>query len=181
LTKLTNLTCIVTGRASHSSGSPAAAYLRERGVAFDLHKFHHDDRADDYGPEAVRQLTTALDCDPFAIFKSLVWSVDASICLALVPVPSRVAAKKLASAMNARRAELADSRTAERISGSALGAISPFSMRRRVPVVIDESAKQLDRMFVSAGRRGLEIAINPADAIAITDALVSPIAVSDGT
>lgn len=168
-------------RASHSSGSPAAAYLRECGVDFELHKFDHDDRTEDYGPEAVRELTTALDCDPYAIFKSLVFSVDAKLCLALVPVPSRVATKKLASAMNARRAELADSRTAERISGSALGAISPFSLRRQVPVVIDVSARRLDLMFVSAGRRGLEIAINPADAIAITGALVSPIAISDGT
>jgi len=168
-------------RASHGSGSPAAAYLREHQVDFELHTFDHDDRTEDYGPEAVRHLTTALDCDPYAIFKSLVWSVDGRHCLALVPVPSRVAAKKLASAMNARRAELADSRTAERISGSALGAISPFSMRRQVPVVIDDSVHQLDRMFVSAGRRGLEIALDPADAIAITGALVSPIAISDGT
>lgn len=160
---------------TRTAGSPAAAVLRQRKIAFELHEYHHEDRSSDYGDEAVRALSASLGCLPSAIFKTLVWQVDDRPCVAVVPVPDRVSAKLLAAALGGRRAGIADRSLAERISGSVLGAISPLALRRAVPIVIDASATGHDRVFVSAGRRGLEIEIAPDDLAEVTGARIAPL------
>ena len=95
--------------------------------------------------------------------------------MAVVPVTGELDLKALAHAAGGKRAALADRAAAERSSGYVRGGISPLGQRRRLPTVIDDSALGLDRMYVSAGRRGLQVALAPADLIRLTDAITAPI------
>lgn len=159
-----------------SGGTPAITALQALKIDFDLHRYDHDPQCLDFGDEAVRALGLALGCAPMSVFKSLVWTIDERPCLALVPVPTLISPKRLASALGGHRAALADARLAERVSGSHLGAISPIAPRREVPVVIDESVEEHLRVFVSAGRRGLELAMTPTDLVRASRARLAPIA-----
>ena len=114
-----------------------------------------------------------LDVPPEAVFKSLVWLVDSHLVLALVPATTTVSAKFLARAVGGKKAHLADVASAERVSGSVTGAISPLGLRQELPVVIDEEAHLHSVVYVSAGRRGLEVSLDPQDLIAATSARVA--------
>ena len=107
-----------------------------------------------------------------AVFKSLVWSVDARAVLALVAATTTVSAKRLARAIGGKKAHLMDVTSAERVSGSVTGAISPLGLRQELPVVIDEEVLLHSLVYVSAGRRGLEISLDPQDLITATGARV---------
>jgi Cys-tRNA(Pro)/Cys-tRNA(Cys) deacylase len=108
-----------------------------------------------------------------AVFKSLVWSVDARAVLALVAATTTVSAKRLARAIGGKKAHLMDVTSAERVSGSVTGAISPLGLRQELPVVIDEEVLLHSPVYVSAGRRGLEISLDPQDLITATGARVA--------
>lgn len=158
-------------KAAPRSGTPALTRLRESDIPHTIHEYRHDPASTDFGHEAAQ----ALDLDPAQVFKTLVWQVDDGYCIALLPVSERAAPKKIATALGARRAHLADTAVAERLSGSVVGAISPVGLRQDLRVVIDSGALEHERIFVSAGRRGLEIALAPHDLIAFTGAIVAPI------
>lgn len=153
------------------SGTRALTRLIDSGTEHTVHEFRHDPAVSDFGHEAARQLQV----DPSQVFKTLMWQVDDGFCVGIVPVAGRTAPKKLAAAIGARRAQLADAAVAERLSGSVVGAISPLGLRQSLRVVIDSSALNHDQVFVSAGRRGLEISLSPHDLIQLTDATVAPI------
>lgn len=167
-------------RQRHYGGTPALVLLSAKGIPHTVHEFASEtDGADDhvdYGLEAA----AAMGVDPSAVFKTLVWTSDTSqasaMFLALVPVNSRVSAKLLALAVGVKRVSLATRNVAERLSGSVVGAISPLGMRHALPVVVDSSARTMEHVFVSAGRRGLEIRLAPEDLINATDATVASIA-----
>ncbi len=168
----------------HSRGTPALALLSKQNIPHTVHEFaRKPDQAGthvDYGLEAA----DAMGVPPASVFKTLVWSTSDSsppaLLLALVPVDAQVSPKMLAAAVGAKKVALATSEAAERVSGSVVGAISPLGMRQRLPVVLDFSAEGLQEIFVSAGRRGLEICLAPRDLIAATNATVAPIAVAPG-
>jgi Cys-tRNA(Pro)/Cys-tRNA(Cys) deacylase len=157
-----------------SASTPALARLVDEGIDHTVHEYAHDPRATDFGAEAARQM----DVDPTKVFKTLIWHVDDSFCVAIVPTSGNTAPKMLAAALGARRADLVDSTVAERLSGSVVGAISPLGLRRALPVVVDSSALDHDRIFVSAGRRGVEVSLSPADLIELTSATVATIRTS---
>lgn len=153
--------------------TPAILAARAAGIAFDVLEYRHDPAADSYGLEAAR----ALALDPAQVFKTLVAAADdGTLVVALVPVSRMLDLKAVAAAVGTRRAALADAKAAERATGYVVGGISPLGQRRRLRTVIDESATALDRIYVSAGRRGLEIALAPADLVRLCDARVAPIA-----
>ena len=104
------------------------------------------------------------------MFKTLIAEVDGGLTVAVVPVTGDLDLKALAGAAGGKRGALADRAAAERSSGYVRGGISPLGQRRRLPTVIDVSALALDEMFVSAGRRGLQVALAPADLIRLTAA-----------
>ena len=162
------------GRASSARGlsTPALVYLAEAGIEHTVHEFDHDPRSTEFGLEAAREMGV----DPASVFKTLVWTVDGRPAIAIAPVTSTVAPKRLAMALGGRKAELAPAATAERLSGSVVGAISPVGLRQPAPVAIDTSVLDVPRAFISAGRRGLEVSLAPADLIAATSATVAPIA-----
>jgi len=154
-------------------GTPATALLRQRKVAHTIHEYRHDPRSVSYGIEAA----AALGIDPAVCFKTLVADVDGALTVAVVPVTGSLDLKALAAAVGGKRAAMADPAAAERSSGYVRGGISPLGQRKRLRTVIDASARDLSTMYVSAGRRGLEIELAPAALATLTEATFEPIAV----
>lgn len=129
------------------------------GIAFTVHEYPHDPKAPSYGLEAAEKLAV----DPARVFKTLVADVDGTLTVAIVPVGAQLDLRALG-----KRASLADTRHAERTTGYVAGGISPLGQRRRLPTLLDESALAFETICVSAGRRGLEIELAPADLLALT-------------
>lgn len=125
-----------------------------------------------YGDEAA----AALGVEPGRIFKTLVASVDGQLVLAIVAVAAELDLKRLADALGGRRAIMADPSEAERATGYVVGGISPLGGRRTLPVVLDVAAMGQQTMFVSAGRRGLQVELAPSDLVRLTIATVASIA-----
>jgi Cys-tRNA(Pro)/Cys-tRNA(Cys) deacylase len=153
-------------------GTPATALLNRRKVTHRVHAYTHDPRTDGYGAEAA----AALGVDPARCFKTLVTTVDGRLVVAVVPVAGSLDLKALASAVGGKRAAMADPTLAERTTGYVRGGISPLGQRKPLPTVLDASATDHETVYVSAGRRGLEIELAPADLAALTGATVAPIA-----
>ena len=118
----------------------------------------------------------ALGLDPARIHKTLIVAVDGKLAAAVVPVAAELDLKLAAGALGGRRATMADPNDAERATGYVRGGISPLGQRRRLPTVIDAAALDLPTIFVSAGRRGLQVELAPNDLVRVTDATVAAIA-----
>jgi Cys-tRNA(Pro)/Cys-tRNA(Cys) deacylase len=153
-------------------GTPATVLLGRYKIEHRLHSYHHDPRTESYGAEAA----AALGVDPCRCFKTLVATVDGALAVAVVPVTGSLDLKALAGAMDGKRAAMADPAAAERTTGYVRGGISPLGQRKRLPTVVDASAQAHETVYVSAGRRGLEIELAPGDLVRLTDATVAPIA-----
>lgn len=153
-------------------GTPATALLAKQKVAHTLHAYDHDPRAESYGLEAVE----ALGLDRARVFKTLVAEVDGRLVVGVVPVTGQLDLKALAAAAGGKKAKMADPAAAQRATGYVLGGISPLGHRSRLPVVIDSTAEKFETVFCSAGRRGLEVELAPAELIRLTGAVVAPIA-----
>jgi Cys-tRNA(Pro)/Cys-tRNA(Cys) deacylase len=143
--------------------TPATRAARAAGVAFTVHEYDHDPRADSYALEAA----TALGLDPARVFKTLVVDAVGDLAVCVVPAGDQLDLKAAG-----KRAAMADTRRAEKVTGYVAGGISPLGQRRALPTLVDESALEHDTVFVSAGRRGLEIELAPADLVALTQAEV---------
>ena len=150
-----------------SGGTPATVALARAGIAFRLHEYTHDPRAESYGLEAAE----ALGLDPARVFKTLMASVDGRLAVVVVPVSGQLDLKALARALGASRASMAEVAVAERATGYVAGGISPVGQRRAHPTVVDSTALDHPSIFVSAGRRGLDLEIAPADLVRITEAI----------
>jgi len=155
-----------------TGGTPATVMLDRASVPYRTHPYRHDSRAESYGAEAAEQLGV----DPRQIFKTLIASVDGTLVCAVVPVAARLDLKALAAAAGGRRAELADPAKAQRTTGYVLGGISPLGHRSRIPVLVDESATGFDQVYVSAGKRGLQLELAPSDLIRVAQASTAAIA-----
>lgn len=155
-----------------ATDTPATRTLRADGAVFTIREYAHDPRAASYGEEAAH----ALGIDPARVFKTLVADVDGRLVVGVVPVSGNLDLKALASACDGKRAAMADPAAAQRATGYVLGGISPLGQRTRLTTVIDTSALDFTTIYVSAGRRGLEVEVAPADLIRITHAQDAPIA-----
>ena len=151
--------------------TPAIAAAEKAGIEFREHEYAHDPGADSYGLEAAEKLGV----DAARVFKTLVVSLEGVLAVACVPVERQLDLKALG-----KRAELADRRRAEAATGYITGGISPLGQRRALPTHLDASILDHETVFVSAGRRGLEIELAPADLAALTSATVHPIAARSG-
>jgi len=158
--------------------TPAIDQLRAAGVAFRVHEYEHTDGAPGgYGAEAASKL----GLDPDQVFKTLLVSyTDGSgrpaQAVAVVPVSGKLALKAMGAALGTKRIEMCDPTLAERTTGYVVGGISPFGQRKPLPTVVDELATLYDTIFVSAGRRGLDLELAPADLIRVLSARVADIA-----
>jgi Cys-tRNA(Pro)/Cys-tRNA(Cys) deacylase len=149
--------------------------LADAGVPHEVVKFHRDPSERSFGDEAVRALSTDGGVAPGQIYKTLILAVPDGLAVAIVPALARLSLKAAAAALDAGRATMADQRAAERATGYVVGAISPLGQRSRLPTVIDSGALDWERMYVSAGRRGWEVALAPADLVRLTGAMTAPI------
>ena len=164
----------MASKPGHSAAAtPALGRLTERGVPHGVHTFDHDHSSRGDHPDFAMEAARLLGVPAEVVVKSLVWSVDARLVLALVPATTTVSAKRLARAVGGKKAYLADVASAERVSGSVTGAISPLGLLQELPIVIDEEILLHPVVYVSAGRRGLEISLDPQDLIAATSARVA--------
>jgi Cys-tRNA(Pro)/Cys-tRNA(Cys) deacylase len=154
-----------------AAGTPATAVLTDQQVEHTLHPYDVSPDAPNYGA----LVAAALAVEPAKVFKTLIAEVDGALVVAVVPVTGDLDLKALAQAAGGKRAALADRAAAERSSGYVRGGISPLGQRKRLATVVDSSALVLDRMFISAGKRGLQVAVAPADLIRLTDAVTAAI------
>jgi Cys-tRNA(Pro)/Cys-tRNA(Cys) deacylase len=152
--------------------TPAIAAVVRAGVVHEVHQVGHDPTVTAYGQEAA----DALGVEPGRVFKTLVGSVGGRLVVAVVPVSGELSLKALAAALGAKNAEMADPAVAERSTGYVVGGISPVGQKRRLPTVIDQSVTRWATIFVSGGRRGLELELAPADLVGLTDGRLAPIA-----
>ena len=148
-----------------TAGTPATAALTRLAVAFTLHPYAHDPRTQAYGDEAAAALGVA----PTRLFKTLIATVDARPACAVVPVAAHLDLKAYAAALGGKRAALADPTVAARITGYVIGGISPIAQKTRLAVVVDASAGQFETVYVSAGKRGLQVELAPADLLRAVD------------
>jgi Cys-tRNA(Pro)/Cys-tRNA(Cys) deacylase len=152
--------------------TPAVDAARQAGVACQVLEYKHDPGAESFGMEAAK----ALGVDPPAVFKTLIASLPSGdLVVAVIPVVTRLDLKALAIAAGAKKAMMADPKAAERATGYVIGGISPLGQRRRLRTIVDESALTHAQIYVSGGRRGLEIALKPQDLVRLTNASLSPI------
>lgn len=159
-------------RANVSAAMSTAAVrvLKEAGVEFTLHEYEVDaDVGEGYG-EAV---AAAMGVEPERVFKTLLAEVDGTHVVAVVPVSERLSVKALARAAGGKKASMADPADVARLTGYSPGGISPFGQRRRLPTFVDENAERFDSIFVSGGRRGLQVEVAPVDLIRLTGARVA--------
>jgi Cys-tRNA(Pro)/Cys-tRNA(Cys) deacylase len=161
-----------TGKGRGGTGTPATVAAARAKIDFTLHPYEPDPDADSYGQAAA----DALGIPPDRIYKTLLADVDGRLTVGVVPVSATLDLKALAAAAGGKRARMAEPRDAERATGYVVGGISPLGQRRRLPTVIDESVSGLATVYVSAGRRGLQIELVPADLVRLTGARLAAIA-----
>ncbi len=152
--------------------TPAMQKLKAAQVPFTLHRYRHDPRQEAYAKEAAAALGIPLD----RLFKTLVIRLDGQKeAIALVPGSKRLDFKAVAETMGAKRAAMASPEAARRVTGCVIGGISPLGHRKPLPAVIDQSALDHETLFVSAGKRGLQMELNVQDLIRICNATVGKI------
>ena len=156
--------------AGHAT--PATALLVRQEVQHQLHPYQVDVDTPNYGAAVAEHL----GIPPERVFKTLVADVDGSLTVAVVPVTGDVDLKALAAAVDGKRATMADRRVAERATGYVRGGISPLGQRKRLPTVIDGTAATHSTIYVSAGRRGLQVELDPADLVRLTGGKLAHIA-----
>ncbi len=156
--------------------TPAINELEAAGVPYSVHEYERGDTLHDFGVEAADKL--GLDHDQ--VFKTLLVTYEsggrAQQAVAIVPVSGKLHLKSVATALGVKKADMCDPALAERLTGYVVGGISPFGQRKRLPTLIDEIASVYDTIYVSGGKRGVDLGVAPTDLIAILDAVVADIA-----
>jgi Cys-tRNA(Pro)/Cys-tRNA(Cys) deacylase len=159
-------------KSGGGKGTPATVAATRAGIAFTLHPYETGGGEESYGEAAADALGVPHD----RLFKTLVTEVDGGLTVAVVPVSATLDLKALAGAAGGKRAAMADPSAAERVTGYVRGGISPLGQRKRLPTVVDSSASGFPTIYVSAGRRGLQIELAPADLVTLTGAATADIA-----
>lgn len=154
--------------------TPAIKAAQAAGIALKIHEYAHDPANTNYGLEAA----TALGFDPARVFKTLLVALNGDakrLAVAVVPVDGQLNLKAMALACGVKRVEMADPAQAQRVTGYLVGGISPLGQKKRLPSVLDDSADRFETIFVSGGRRGLDIELTPNDLKRLCQAASAPI------
>lgn len=163
-----------SAKRTGGKGTPATVAATRAGIAFTLHPY--DAAGGDADASYGRAAADALGVPHDRLFKTLVTEVDGALTVAVVPVSATLDLKALAEAAGGKRAAMADPAQAERVTGYVRGGISPLGQRKSLPTVVDASASAFPTIYVSAGRRGLQIELSPADLVRLTEAVTAGIA-----
>jgi Cys-tRNA(Pro)/Cys-tRNA(Cys) deacylase len=155
--------------------TPAVRTLEAAGVEFSIHEYDRGDDLKNFGREAAEALGLPYD----QVFKTLmvegVAEGEHGLAVAVLPVSCMLSMKLVATALGLKRVTMADPSAAERSSGYVVGGISPLGQRKVLPTVIDETVELFDEVYVSGGKRGMDIALGPGDLVRLLDAVVAPI------
>ena len=144
--------------------TPAIALLINNNIAHKVHQYKHAPGAKSYGLEAAEKL----GLEPAQVFKTLVVKLDdGCLCVAILPVESMLSMKLVAKAAGVKKACMADKGEVQRVTGYVLGGVSPLGQKKPLKTLIDLSAKTFKTLYVSAGKRGLEIEISPQDLVSL--------------
>jgi len=158
---------------SSPSGTAAILALVAAGVEHTVHPYEHAAaNGVGYGLEAAQVLGIPAE----QVYKTLMTEVDGALTVAVVPVTGKLDLKALAGAVGGKKAAMADRAAAERATGYVVGGISPLGQKTAHPTVVDETIELYDTVYVSGGRRGLDVGLAPVDLIALTGAVVADIA-----
>lgn len=153
--------------------TPATKQLKKHNISFETHQYQHDSNASSFGLEAVEKLSL----DAKQVFKTLVVCCDTQqLVVAIVPVNLKLNLKSLAKILKVKKVKMADAKRVEASTGYVLGGVSPLGQKKHLSTVIDISAKEFDKIYVSGGRRGLEIELAPQDLCTVCMAIFSNIA-----
>ncbi|HYJ74701.1 MAG TPA: Cys-tRNA(Pro) deacylase [Kineosporiaceae bacterium] len=163
-------------RQRAGAGTPATQVLARDGAPHTLRAYDHDPTARERGLSFGMEAALALGLEPAQVFKTLLADVDGRLVVAVVPVDRSLDLKALAAAVRGKRAVMAEPADAERATGYVVGGISPLGQRRPLPTVVDASALEWATVLVSAGRRGLDVELAPADLVRLTSAVTAPVA-----
>lgn len=140
--------------------TPGVRLVKKAGISFNLHEYKHDPKAASYGEEAVEKM----GLDPAQVFKTLVVeATDGHLVVMVIPVAKSLSLKKGAFACGAKKVAMADKNKVQKTTGYVLGGVSPLGQKKRLSTFIDNSALNSKTMFVSGGKRGLEIELAPSD------------------
>ena len=149
----------------------ATRMLERAGVAFTVHSYDYDPDADHIGLHAAEVLGEP----PERVLKTLMALLDGKPACVIVPSDKEVSMKKLAAALGGKSAQMMKPADAERISGYKVGGISPFGQMRRLPTLIEAEALALDLVYINGGQRGLQVRLNPQDALSVLEAIAAPL------
>ncbi|EGB14381.1 ybaK/ebsC protein [Pseudodesulfovibrio mercurii] len=152
--------------------TPAINAAKKAKIPYTVHEYEHDPAAPSFGVEAAEKLGVS----PERVFKTLVVDAGGTLAVAVVPVLLKLDLKAVAKALDAKKAAMAEVKVVERTTGYVVGGVSPLGQKKRLPTVIDESALACGTMFVSGGRRGLDIELAPNDLAGLTRASFAPVA-----
>lgn len=143
--------------------TPATQALKKQKIAFTQHEYEHDPNCQNFGEEAAEKLGLA----PEQVFKTLLVSDEKTLYVAIVPVTGKLNLKRTAAALKVKKLRMAEPKEAERSSGYIVGGISPIGQKKALTTVIDRSAEQFEKMYVSGGKRGFDIGLAPKDLAAV--------------
>lgn len=145
----------------------AIEILDKLGVLFEMRSFEATEFTAEEGAQKM-------GLPPSEVWKTLVARGDRKgVVMAIVPGPSSLSLRKLANTIGDKRAEMVDVSELLRLTGFLKGGCSPLGGRREYPIFIDATIHQHARVSISAGQRGLQILIAPADLIRATNAVVA--------
>jgi len=152
--------------------TPAIIQAKRAKISYIIHEYDHDPTCESYGAEVAHKIGVAEE----QVFKTLVVKLStAELAVAIIPVSSKLNMKRMAKACGTKKAGMAEASEVERSTGYVLGGVSPLGQKKRLKTIIEKSAKQYSTIFVSAGRRGLELELNSEDLKALTNGLFSEI------